>query len=112
MCRGEADYIEPELLNLTHKLGLLPRQGGDIPRPESYLLHPGIGVPRPPPSTAAQHTMHPTPMAPPLGGVSLQEGGPTSLLRDVTAGPRGKRHGHQALANEPHPRAWLRRRPR
>ncbi len=39
--------------------------------------------------------------------VSPREGGPTSLLRAEHGRTRGERPGHQALAYEPQPRAWL-----
>ncbi|KAK0151079.1 hypothetical protein N1851_007770 [Merluccius polli] len=54
---------------------------------------------RPPPSSHCTR-----PLRPLLLVVSRREGGPTSSFRAV---PRGYRPGHQALAAEPHPQAWL-----
>ncbi|MED6286585.1 hypothetical protein CHARACLAT_007536, partial [Characodon lateralis] len=54
---------------------------GDIPRPESQLLQPSIRPPRSPLSAATHTTMHPTPLAPPMGGEPI--GGPTFPLQAV-----------------------------
>ncbi|MEQ2257508.1 hypothetical protein ILYODFUR_035492 [Ilyodon furcidens] len=70
---------EPEPLYLAHKLRLLPHQRGDIPRPKSQFLQPGIRPPGSPPPSAATHTtMYLTPLAPPTGG-ACQHPKPTGL---------------------------------
>ncbi|MEQ2307827.1 hypothetical protein AMECASPLE_022162 [Ameca splendens] len=74
VCRGEPDCFLLEPLYISHQLGLLPHQKGDIPTPKSQLLQPRIRPLRCPPSAATHNSLHLTPLAPPTGGEPIRRG--------------------------------------
>ncbi|KAI3361876.1 hypothetical protein L3Q82_002210 [Scortum barcoo] len=66
----------------------------------------GIGSSRPPATTATQTTLHRPLMDLPAGGEPTGTG-PCRHFGLSPAGSHGQRPGHQALACEPQPQAWL-----
>ncbi|KAK5605496.1 hypothetical protein CRENBAI_011381 [Crenichthys baileyi] len=76
------------------------------PLEESQPKHPGIGLPRSPPSSDAQSSLHRSLMFPPAGG------GPTSLASRLSFGlslarSHEEQPSHQALSNESRPQPCL-----
>ncbi|KAI3361272.1 hypothetical protein L3Q82_013455 [Scortum barcoo] len=71
------------------------------------VLVQGIGSSRPPATTATQTTLHRPLMDLPAGGEPTGRRAHVRHFGLSPAGSRGQRPGHQALACEPQPQAWL-----
>ncbi|KAI3359434.1 hypothetical protein L3Q82_002932 [Scortum barcoo] len=74
---------------------------------EPRLSLAGIGSSRPPATTATQTTLHRPLMDLPAGGEPTGRRTHVAYFGLSPAGSRGQRPGHQALACEPQPQAWL-----
>ncbi|KAI3361980.1 hypothetical protein L3Q82_012330 [Scortum barcoo] len=86
--------------------GSSPSQGAGFQIP-SYCVE-GLGRRGPPATTAAtQTTLHRPLMDLPAGGEPTGRRDPRRHFGLSPAGSRGQRPGHQALACEPQPQAWL-----